>query len=228
MQKQLEQPPRRVIHSLAIFVLTLIIGLVLAIFLSRISNNAADFASHTVFLAGGILMIMISGLGLTKLNFLPKTKPKGNLKQFAALAIIFGAISGLYNFAPPITKVFMSPEGWALSFLFQALYVGWSEEILFRGALQNILNGAIASDRRIMRFRIGTLISSVIFGVMHLPNVLIGQSVSSAIANAVFALVFGLAVGQYYDNFQDLAGAAWIHNITDGFSTLLSFLVSVL
>ena len=143
------------------------------------------------------------------------------------IAVIFSVIASVTNLVPPVTRLSMSPLSWALTFLFQALFVGWSEEFLFRGALQNILNNRFSNGRRIIRMRQGTFIASVIFGIVHLGNAFLGLSITSAVEDSAFALVFAFVVGWYYDKTQDLAGAAWIHNATDGFSTLVTFLLSV-
>ncbi|MDG7013303.1 MAG: CPBP family intramembrane metalloprotease [Nitrososphaerota archaeon] len=74
----------------------------------------------------------------------------------------------------------------------------------------------------------GTFVASVVFGAVHLGNAFLGQSASSADGEAVFALAFAFALGWYYERTQDLAGAAWIHNATDGLGTLAAFVMSVL
>jgi membrane protease YdiL (CAAX protease family) len=187
-----------------------------------------NFATHSVFILAGILMVKVSGLSLPKFKFLPRTGERTNTWVFGAIALAFSLIAVSTNLVPPVTKEIMSPLSWGLEFLFQALFVGWSEELLFRGALQNILNHRFSTGRKIIRIREGTFIASVIFATVHLGNAFLGQSVTSAVGNAIFALAFSFAVGWYYDKTKDLAGAAWIHNATDGFGTLATFLFSIL
>lgn len=231
--------PQRLRLPLLIFIVATLGGLYLAStsvgFLNNLGielgvvDSILNFATHSIFILGGILMIRSSGLSLPKFNFLPRVKEgNNNLRLFVTITLVFSVVSVLSNLVPPITKQSMSPLSWTLTFLFQALFVGWSEEFLFRGALQNILNSRFSMGRRIIRMRQGTFIASVIFAIVHLGNAFLGQSVISALGDAVFALVFALAVGWYYDKTQDLAGAAWIHNATDGLGTLATFLFSIL
>jgi membrane protease YdiL (CAAX protease family) len=234
-----EQAPQRLLLPLLIFIVATLGSFYLASasvgFLVNLGielgvvDSILNFLTHSIFILGGILMIRSSGLSLPKFNFFPRVKEgKNNLRLFVIIALVFSVVSVASNLVPPIAKLAMSPFSWTLTFLFQALFVGWSEEFLFRGALQNILNNRFSMGRRIIRMQQGTFIASVIFAVVHLGNVFLGQSAISALGGAVFALVFAFAVGWYYDKTRDLAGAAWIHNATDGLGTLATFLFSIL
>lgn len=170
-------------------------------------------------------MLVSSGLALPKVSFLPKLHL--NAKLFAIVALVFSALGAATDFIPPVTKLYMAPLAWVLTFLFQALFVGWTEELLFRGGLQNVLNSRFPTQR-ILRVRGGTFITAIVFGLGHIGNIFFALPLISAIEDAIFALAFGFVVGWYYDKSQDLAGAAWIHNATDGFSTLATFIISVL
>lgn len=230
--------PGRLRSALLVLVVTLTGALALASlsapYLARlgigegVADSAINFVTHSLFILGGIVMIRASGLRMPGLSPFPRKRGGHNLRRFAIIATPFALVAVATDLAPPFTKVSMSPLGWALTLLFQGVFVGWSEEFLFRAALQNILNQRFSRGRTIFRMRRGTFVASVVFGAVHLGNAFLGQSVSSAAGEAAFALAFAFAVGWYYEKTQDLAGAAWIHNATDGLGTFATFLFSVL
>lgn len=189
-----------------------------------VADEIYNFIGHGIFIIGAVIMLAASGFTLKKVSFLPRYGV--NVKLFVIIAALFGAFGFSINFIPPLTKVVAPPFVWVLDFLYQAFFVGWSEEILFRGSLQNILNARFPNSL-ILRFRAGTFISAVIFGLVHLGNSFLGLPLLTAVAEAIFALSFGFVVGWYYDRTQDLAGAAWIHNVTDGFNALALLIISL-
>lgn len=192
-----------------------------------VADSVLNFLIHALFILGGVVMVRTSDLKLPKFNLLPRLREGRHLRWFLVIMAVFVLVAVASNVAPPVTKVYMSPLGWGLTLLFQGVFVGWSEEFLFRAALQNILNQRFTGGRTVLRMRRGTFVASVIFAVIHLGNAFLGQSVASAAGDAVFALAFAFAVGWYYEKTQDLAGAAWIHNATDGLGTLATLILSV-
>lgn len=68
------------------------------------------------------------------------------------------------------------------------VFVGLSEEIFFRGLVLNTLkeNGV----------KYGIIVSSVMFGILHLSNIAGGVSIEYAILQVLFAFLFGLVAAQ--------------------------------
>ncbi len=103
-----------------------------------------------------------------------------------------------------------------MSLLYNGILVGVSEEFLFRGQIQTGFNNQIKSTLKIGRatIRLGTILSTVAFAVFHFGNVF----------NLLFALVFGILVGHFYDRTSNLWGAIIIHNVVD----FLGFIIPIL
>lgn len=107
-----------------------------------------------------------------------------------------------------------------LQFVFGGIIVGWTEEFLFRGCVQRVLNEKFAFNT-FLGIRKGTLLAAIIFGLLHFVNIALGQSLSSSLTQFLFATFFGILIGIFYHKTNDLAGAAWIHNIVD-FTTMVA------
>jgi membrane protease YdiL (CAAX protease family) len=76
------------------------------------------------------------------------------------------------------------------------------------------LNEAIP-NQAIFGTRVGVLLAAILFSIGHLGNV-IYQSLGVTIIQAAGAFFIGYWLGRYYDRTEDLAGAAWLHNVIDG------------
>jgi membrane protease YdiL (CAAX protease family) len=74
--------------------------------------------------------------------------------------------------------------------------------------------------------RVGVLLAAILFSISHLGNV-IYQSLSVTAIQAVGAFIIGLLLGRYYDRTDDLAGAAWLHNIIDGLMFVVPWLMTI-
>jgi hypothetical protein len=77
-------------------------------------------------------------------------------------------------------------RGFILAYLFFTLSVGFAEEIYFRGIICNMW--IEESEKKAI------ILSSVLFGICHLMNVLGGASLIQTIVQICFAFVYGVAV----------------------------------
>jgi membrane protease YdiL (CAAX protease family) len=102
------------------------------------------------------------GLVATRKNRLPEAKLGPSISSFM-VAVPYAIISA------------NALSGWrmiASTAIFQLFFVGFGEEILFRGYMQTRLNEDFGKPWRFMdeSFGPGLLISSALFGILHLFN----------------------------------------------------------
>jgi membrane protease YdiL (CAAX protease family) len=72
-----------------------------------------------------------------------------------------------------------------------------------------------------MNVGIGTLLTALLFGGLHLMNIGSGEPVNIAIIVAFFGCLVGLGLGIGYERTGNLWGAVITHNIANLVNTLL-------
>lgn len=80
-----------------------------------------------------------------------------------------------------------APAAWWAGMVATMLLVGITEELTFRGILVQGLREGGFGERRVV------LVSSVLFGLFHLPNFLLGQDLPTTIRQVVVTAVLGAA-----------------------------------
>ncbi len=184
-----------------------------------------EYAAHAIYLPVGYAILRLAGTANPKIRALPS---RANLKLFLLLSLIFifielnASLPGGHGIS--IFAAFGGPLFLALQLFFEGVFVGWTEEYLFRGCIQRVLNRRLKSLIG-SRIKSGTVLAALIFGVFHFVNLALGQSLLATIPQVIFATFFGLVVGWFYDRSNDFAGIAWIHNITDLAGAVLPFFV---
>jgi membrane protease YdiL (CAAX protease family) len=113
----------------------------------------------------------------------------------------------------------------AQSLLLPLVLVGPTEEFISRGVVQIGLNNSIAWTLRIRGLSVkgGTLISSVMFGLAHLVN-LVAHPLGDVLPQVGGAAAIGLAIGLLYDRYPNLWGASILHNLIDGLQAVIRYL----
>jgi membrane protease YdiL (CAAX protease family) len=130
------------------------------------------------------------------------------------------------KFAPSLVEALLSSmPKWvqtgagpiAVIILFQGVWVGLSEEMAIRPALHLPLLLRLPGKVRVWRWELShaLLLTSLVFGLIHLPNALLGQPLAATAAQALFAAVVGLFFGYYYERTGNYLGAALLHNLFD-------------
>lgn len=171
------------------------------------------YLTHAVLVGGALALLALVRLRPPRLHILPRCSVV--FAVLAALSISLGALIGWLAAGVNARSGWLS-HGWlsaALWIVFQGVVVGWSEEYLFRGTLQRLFTLAFAR-RGVLGMRYGTLLAALLFGGSHLFN-MVYQPWSVSIAQAVLDLIIGLILGVYYERSDDLASAAWLHNLLD-------------
>lgn len=113
--------------------------------------------------------------------------------------------------------------------LFQCVFVGLSEEMMIRPALQLPLSRAMPGGFHLGKITIShsIIITALLFGGMHMVN-LIYQPFLVTIFQSIYAFVLGILIGFYYERTQNYLGAAVLHGINDGISPILVLLASLI
>lgn len=183
-----------------------------------------DYSIHGLFIVIGVILLYFTRSRHPQFSIFPRRE---NLKLFGITAALFLLIEILFSeFGVQSIYSYVSNFGLfpvILKLGFEGIFVGWSEEYLFRGSIQRILNAHFQSVK-VVRMNLGTLLTAFIFGLMHLGNLFLGQSLNSTLFQIAFAVFFGIVIGIFYDRTNDLSGAAWIHNMVDFTGTVFQFI----
>jgi len=96
------------------------------------------------------------------------------------------------------------------------LMVGLSEELLFRGTVEQILLSRFGDKGRGMVLSV--VISALLFGLYHLPNYFSGQGFRSTLMQMVGTAMMGMLFGAIYAKRKNLYGVAILHAMIDFFT----------
>ncbi|MCD7844829.1 MAG: CPBP family intramembrane metalloprotease [Oscillospiraceae bacterium] len=162
------------------------------------------------------VMIILALWGLKKARVL-KDSGAGFLAGikaggFLAVMIACLLISGIAEGAASGT---MQPVGTILGFAFSMFAVGFSEELLFRGLIQNVLADCFGRDTA-RGVWLTAIVSGAVFGLTHLFNILTAGI--TPLAGAMQA-VAAVGVGVYFGAIYARCGSLWVliclHSLND-------------
>lgn len=85
----------------------------------------------------------------------------------------------------------LDPVGIALTLIITIFFIGFGEEILFRGYIQNVVETRYS-------FEVGALVSAFMFGFLHFLLISPSQSIYNMIAVSVSAFLIGLTFSFVY------------------------------
>ncbi len=119
-----------------------------------------------------------------------------------------------------------SLAGWTF---FEGIYVGPTEEVLFRSLLIGIISGAGLGGLRLGRIKLSgaVIVAALLFGAAHYA----GGGASPWWQNAfqiVYAVMLGLIYGYWFERSRSILAPAIAHNATDLLATWLSFGLDVI
>lgn len=112
-------------------------------------------------------------------------EPHRSTKRSAWVPPILLLLAGLGVFAND--GLSDAPASWWVGMVTTMLLVGITEELTFRGILVQGLREGGSGERRVV------IVSSVLFGLFHLPNFLLGQDLSTTVRQVVVTAVLGAA-----------------------------------
>ncbi|MBO4266362.1 MAG: CPBP family intramembrane metalloprotease [Lachnospiraceae bacterium] len=129
--------------------------------------------------------------------------------------MIYGLINWSGNIVLFVTEPgieWKSPLRMIISLL-PLLAVGFREESVFRGVAVNIMTDKYAKDRRGILFIV--LFTGFCFGIMHMQNIFIGQSLLSTIEQSLNAVCLGIIFAAVYLRGGNLWALMLIHSFID-------------
>lgn len=139
------------------------------------------------------------------------------------LAYIFSAALFTLNYLGQDRSLFTRPSFLSiLIVLFSALATGFFEEVLVRGFVLNSINEKLQGVPG--RTKKAMLISSAIFALAHLFNLLMNPDLFFVIANVIQAFMMGLYLSAIYVRSGNLIAPSIIHGIVD-FATFIFYAI---
>lgn len=103
--------------------------------------------------------------------------------------------------------------GGIIIYILTMFFVGMNEEVIMRGIVLNLFADRFSNTRRGVLTAI--ILSSVIFGAAHIPNVLSGVPLSSALIQALQATLLGILFAAIYLRSGNLWICIIIHALVD-------------
>ncbi|AIO19482.1 CAAX amino terminal protease self- immunity [Candidatus Izimaplasma bacterium HR1] len=203
-----------VILSLEIFDLT--------IFNNQLANDMT-VSSISRFLGGIIFIIVMSYYGYKKLYMW--NKPLGR----TLLVIIPGVIIALNNF--PISAYLNSrttliePEYTIYLFLIDSLSTGFFEEIVFRSMILIVLLQALPKTKKGMLYAV--VLSSAIFGLVHLLNLFVGASLGNTLLQIGYSFLMGMMWAVVFLKTKNIWLSMLLHALYNFFGQVMFALGSV-
>ncbi len=187
-----------------------------------------DYLSHAWLL----LVALGWYFGLRRRLPLGRLDPRALAPWFPVWAGLGGIVGVLALMSrSPVAGVTVGPLGIVTPLGFQGLFVGPSEELLFRGLVQTGLNNSLGRRAGVMAgagtgIRPGTLVAALLFGALHLGVGLVRAGIGAAIGTGVVAFALALVLGHSYDRTGNVWGAAPAHDLVDLLGTAVPMLVS--
>lgn len=106
-----------------------------------------------------------------------------------------------------------------VSLIVYVILIGLFEEIFFRGIIENELLEKYSSNKK--EVIVSIIISGVIFGAVHLTNLLAGQDLLTTMMQFVQTVAIGILFGTVYYKTRNIWAMIFIHSFYD-FSVLFS------
>lgn len=183
--------------------------------LSSIDNEfLVDFLVQLVF----AIMIFLSVLVLKKTWIYRPNMRKMKVGWTAALVLLLSSAGATIQAIDKIPSISVTGVDLVL-FLAKNLLIGFCEESLFRGLIQNSFHDIFGEDDTPHVF-LGVICGAFCFGAMHLTNALKPEvSFSGAAAQAMFTFCTGILLATvYFRTGKNLWIVAFLHGINDVFA----------
>jgi len=194
----------------------------------------ALLANHAVMLL--IALALIAWLSRGKLSDYGLQWPTRKSYAMSALAwgTFFGFLMTVVDYFPQILKHLPPPENLSLApssigawLFFEAIYVGPTEEIPFRGLLQTFLMQRTSGRVRLLKYEmhVAGVILAILFALAHLTSFWT-ENFWLALGQQIYAFALGIL----YAYWREKSGSLWApilgHNMSDGVEYVLMFLMT--
>ena len=103
-----------------------------------------------------------------------------------------------------------------------------SEELLFRGFLQNMLEPIKNYGINILKIKLSlpVIISGLLFGLMHFGIISMGASFNFVIQIVIFAMIMGMIAGYFQEKYNNFTHAFIVHMTANLSGLMLSIIIS--
>jgi hypothetical protein len=188
------------------------------------------FIDHAVMTLVALLLIALLSKGRVGEFGLQKPQGKSYVGASIAWGVFFGVLMTLADYLPSLLA-HKPPESYVLTpvnvtgwLVFEFIYVGFTEEIPFRGLLQTFL-----MQRTTGRIRIGSydmhaagVVLAVLFALAHAGNFWTGP-LRAALAQQAYAIALGILYAYWREKSGSLTAAIIGHNLSDGVELSITF-----
>ena len=144
-----------------------------------------------------------------------KPKAEGLKKVYYVIPMMIIALMGLIGGLSPEADV-----SYVLSTLFLSIAVGFSEELYFRSVVLDIW--------QFKGVKTAVIVSSVVFGICHLTNVLGGAGIAATLLQIAFAFLYGIAQALIFTKAKSLVPCIFVHFLHDFIAFNTSDVIQIL
>jgi membrane protease YdiL (CAAX protease family) len=186
--------------------ISLLIALALIAWFSRgnISEYGLAWPKHKDYISAALLWAAAFGLLMTVVDYFPqilrRTPPPGNSE--------------------------LTPASIGSWLLFEAIVVGPTEEIPFRGLLQTFLMQHTSGRVRFWKYdmHVPGVVLALLFALAHLASFWT-ESLSMAIGQQIYAFALGILYAYWREKSGSVLAPVIAHNVGDGVESVLRFLM---
>jgi membrane protease YdiL (CAAX protease family) len=194
----------------------------------------AHYVDHGVMVL--IALALIAWLSKGHFSEYGLQRPKGKSYVLAAIAwgTFFGILMTVVDYLPQILARTPPPDNLLLSRAsvagwlgFECVFVGFCEEIPFRGLLQTFLMQRTSGCIRLGKFdmHIAGVILAMLFALAHITNFW-QRPFWFALAQQVYAFALGILYAYWREKSGSLLASIIGHNLSDGVEYALMFLLT--
>ena len=161
-----------------------------------------------------VIPVILLSVFLKTSDVLKNTKNFGKSLLSGLSVIIYTSLASIVLFTVMVSE--KSPMKSIPEIVFFALFVflvGFSEELLCRGIMTETMLRKYGNTKK--GIWISILTSSVGFGLLHLTNILMGQSVVDTLIQVITATFIGILFSAIYVRHRNVYALALIHGMID-------------
>lgn len=215
---QLKDVRKSAIFSIYVILVEMIINIIFLLSSKHISINTTNYISYALnfVLWQSFIYILTTAIVILSVRFEKESLLSiGITKTDLLKSIVLGTLLGVVCF---IAKLLMTANTTISSFMTIAslisfikfIFVGFGEEIVFRGYFQTRLIAWLGTTK-------GCLITAIVFSFWHLPvNMLVkGMDFQNAFFSCVELIPLSLALGYIFIKTKNITSVAILHTFID-------------